>query len=97
MAVAVAFSAGEACHQNVGTKFTNHAHNVSERNVVTAPLLESLFWRFRVSEIGDTCKALLNSVIAVRGEQFKRTQDAESIRKSVASFVLSALSASERK
>src|SRR3954454_18216135 len=95
MSVSIALGAAEARNQNVRPEGANHAYHVAESDVVSMPLLESLFWVFGKTEIGDASEALFNPVVAIGARQLQRTQHAEHIEKIAADLVLAALPAVE--
>ena len=96
MAVTVARVALKASADHIRTEGANHPHHVAQRDIVTAPLLERLFWSLGETEIGDPREALLDSVVAVGRQQLQRADDAELIQQIAADFVLPALAAIER-
>src|SRR4029077_8475987 len=89
MAVPITFSSGESRHQHVGAKSPNNTHHIGQGDVVTLPLLKSLLRALREAKIRYASKALLDSVIAVRGSQLQSTQDAQHVEQITADFVLS--------
>ena len=97
MAVAIAWGALKASADHIRTEGANHAHHVAQRDIVTAPLLECLLRRLGETEIGNAREALLDSVVAVGGQQLQRADDAELVEQIAADFVLPALAAIERK
>ncbi len=96
MSVPVAVGTGEACDQNIGTKGANHAHHVAERDVMSAPLLESLVRIFRIAEIRDPAEALFHSVVTIGCRQLQRAENAQHVEQIASYFVLTTFAAGER-
>ena len=65
MSVTIVVCAGETRDQYIRRKFANHAHDISQRDIMSALFLKSLFGGFGVSKIGDAAEALLNAVVSV--------------------------------
>ena len=65
MSVTIVVCAGETRDQYIRTKFANHAHDISQRDIMSAPFLKSLFGGLRVSKVGNAAEALLNTVVSV--------------------------------
>src|SRR5208282_2841249 len=72
VAVAVARAALKARANHIRAESANHAHHVAQRDIVTAPLLEGLFRRLGETKVGDAGEALLDSIVAICGQQFER-------------------------
>src|SRR6266404_1805774 len=96
MSVPVVLGAGKSRDQDIGAKSANDAHDISERHIVTAPFLKSFVRSLRISEISNTGKSLLNSVVAIGGQQLQRAQHPEHIEQTAAELVLSAFATSQR-
>src|SRR6266404_9228947 len=96
MSVPVVLGAGKSRDQDIGAKSANDAHDISKRHIVTAPFLKSFVRSLRISEISNTGKSLLNSVVAIGGQQLQRAQHPEHIEQTAAELVLATLAASKR-
>src|SRR3954468_20242883 len=96
VSVAVTRCAGGGSDQHIGTKLSYHPHHVSERNLVSAPLLKCLIRILREAEVRDAAEALLHLVIATGRHKFQRAQHAEFVKEVAAGLVLAAFAAGKR-
>src|SRR6516162_10268032 len=96
MSVAIAWGALEASADDIRTEGANHPHHIAQRDIVAAPLLECFFRGLGEAEIGHAREALLDSVVAVGGQQLQGTDDAELIKQIAAELVLPSLAAIQR-
>ena len=76
MAVSIALGAGKAAGEDVRTESADHPHHVSQRNVVTVPLIECLFSGFGVPEVRHAAEALLHTIVFIGLEKLQRAQHA---------------------
>src|SRR5206468_1792169 len=72
---------------HVRTKFTDHAHHVSQGDVTT-PFLQCLFRGLGVAKVGNAGESLLYTEVAVARQQLKSPQHPELVKKIAAGLVL---------
>src|SRR5437868_12807245 len=95
MPVTVAFRPREAGNQHIGMERSDHSHHVSQCDVVPSPLLESLFWILRITEVRDPAETLLHSAVTVRRGQLECAKHTQHITQIASNLVLAAFAASE--
>ena len=95
VSVPVPVGSGKARNQDIGTKSSNHAHHVAERDIMPAPLLKGFFRIFGIAEIRHPAEALLDSVVTVRCRQLQHAQHAQHVEQIAADLVLAAFAPSQ--
>src|SRR5438270_8790628 len=77
MSVTVPRGARKSRAQHVGTKHSDDADHVGQRNLMSSPLLERLFRSLREAKIRYAREALLDSVVLIRGQKLQCSQHSE--------------------
>src|SRR5437868_6017559 len=96
MSVAVTRCSGKARHQYVWPEVSNHAHQIRDRDLMSAPFFEGLFGSLGETKIGDAGEALLDSVVIIGGQKLQGAKHSEFVGEGVARLVLAALAAGKR-